>query len=205
MLSEDFRRTRRHCANCLQHFFVAVAICRLAFINRLDPTPPLHRHPHPNTFTASVSPSAPAVDNSDKSKSPKTGNSAPSVVSRESRVDIILWRHSKHIHQRRIYMKSLMRGRHCCRQDATGETTGWACRAKRKSVRARQVERAGNRHLPHCFLIVRLLAFYFRFVSQPLSVSFFLPACVLVSLFLYPLTIENGKEGILNLCMYVTE
>lgn len=41
--NKDFRRTRRHCANCLQHFFVAVAICRLAFINRL-PLPLAYQH-----------------------------------------------------------------------------------------------------------------------------------------------------------------
>lgn len=86
--NKDFRRTRRHCANCLQHFFVAVAICRLAFINRLDPTPqfppypciPAPLHCSPSSFRRSN------VDNSDKSKSPKTGNSLrrqSSVASRE--------------------------------------------------------------------------------------------------------------------------
>lgn len=115
--NKDFRRTRRHCANCLQHFFVAVAICRLAFINRLDPTPHPPTPAYQHLYTAHPPHSAAAMLITATSQSRRKQETL-CAVSRQSRVescelrvDIILWRHSKHIHQRRIYMKSLMRGR----------------------------------------------------------------------------------------------
>lgn len=86
--NKDFRRTRRHCANCLQHFFVAVAICRLAFINRLDPTP----HPLPPTaayqhlYTAHPPHSAAAMLITATSQSRRKQETL-CAVSRQSRVE----------------------------------------------------------------------------------------------------------------------
>lgn len=86
--NKDFRRTRRHCANCLQHFFVAVAICRLAFINRLDPTPkpppptPAYQH----LYTAHPPHSAAAMLITATSQSRRKQETL-CAVSRQSRVE----------------------------------------------------------------------------------------------------------------------
>lgn len=113
---------RYHCANCLQHFLCHStplhSLAALAFINRLDTVPPTCPQAHQPTSPAAYLPAAifHHLDNNNRGtvattrvkRSPKNRKPLPLPFAFPCRLTPNphrFERHSKHIHQQRIYMR----------------------------------------------------------------------------------------------------